>query len=112
MRLTLMIVPMITLGACTSPTLQTSAQATPQVAAIFDIPMDPGLIGCDRLSNPAALAAASEWAMGQARARVISGQSSSLPDLTTMSANLSAYCSANSGDTVRAAVGQLGGILN
>ncbi len=118
MRLTLMILPMLAVAACTTPDfrpdLQTStapqagAQTVPQAAAVFDIPMDPGSIRCDRLSNPAALSAASEWSMGQARAGVLSGRVASLPDASTLSSNLAGYCSTNGSSDVRTAVAQLG----
>lgn len=104
-----MTVPLIGLAACGAPALgpQTPTDAA-AVTAPFDVPMDPGLIRCAQISNPAALAAATDWAMGQARAGLLSGRTASLPDAADLSSNLASYCSANRGDTIRAATAQIG----
>jgi hypothetical protein len=109
MRLFLLMLPIAALGACGTPAPQseTSISAVP-ASAVFDLPMDPGLIQCDRLTNPAALSAASNWALGQARAGGLSGRVAAVPDAATLSNNLAQYCSANGGDTVRIAASQLG----
>lgn len=114
MRLILLIVPIAALAACGSQDLATPAPQTAAsggavpAATLFDVPMDPGLIQCDRLTNPAALTAASNWAIGQARTGVLSGRVAAAPDATVVSNNLALYCSANGGDTVRIAASQLG----
>jgi hypothetical protein len=109
MRLFLLMLPIAALSACGTPAPQseTPISAVP-ASAVFDLPMDPGLIQCDRLTNPAALSAASNWALGQARAGGLSGRVAAVPDAATLSNNLARYCSANGGDTVRVAVAQLG----
>jgi hypothetical protein len=104
MRLFLLIVPMAALGACGAPAPQseTPISAVP-ASAVFDLPMDPGQIQCDRLTNPAALSGASNWAFGQARAGTLSGRVAAVPDAATLSNNLARYCSPNGSDTVRIA---------
>lgn len=116
MRLTLMLLALAGISACAAPALQSNAPALqsnagPAAAAVdvaFDVPMDPGSIRCQQLTNPNALAAATEWGMGQARANVLSGRASTLPDQTVLAGNIAAYCAANGGETIRTAVAQLG----
>jgi len=60
------------------------------------------------LSNPVALAAATDWTMGQARAAALAGRIGGVPDAATVSSGLAGYCNANGGDSVRTAAAQLG----
>lgn len=101
--------PIAALAACAPPALQTavSGGAVP-ATTLFDVPMDPGLIQCERLTNPAALTVASNWVVGQARAGMLSGGVTAAPDATVVSNNLARYCSSNGVDTVRVAAFQLG----
>lgn len=103
--------PLIVLAACGAPALQSSGGA-PEAAAPFTMPMDPGLIRCEQLSNPTALEAATQWALGRARAAALAGTIAGIPDTATLSGNLAAYCRSNRGETIRTATAQLGGILN
>ena len=108
MRLILLLAP-LTLAACAAPApLAVPAGAAQVAAAGFDVPMDPGAIRCQSLGNPTALAAATEWSMGQARAGVLSGRTATLPEASSLSSNLARYCDANRQATVRAAAAQLG----
>ena len=104
MRLFLLMLPIAALGACGTPAPQseTPISAVP-ASAVFDLPIDPGQIQCDRLTNPAALSAASNWALGQARAGGLSGRVAAVPDAATLSNNLGRYCSPDGSDTVRIA---------
>lgn len=106
MRLPIAILPIAALGACVSPAPQAVTQTA--AAAQFVVPMDPGSIRCQQLANPAALAAATDWAMGQARADLLSGKIATLPETATVSGRLTSFCNSNSGATLRNAAAQLG----
>ena len=106
MRLFLITLPCIALSACMNTSPQTAA--APVAAAPFTVPMDPGLIPCSALSNPNALAAASEWTLGQARAGIMAGTRSDLPTVDAISAGLSQYCRANGNDVARNAARAIG----
>lgn len=99
------VLPIVALTACAAPSPQS---ATPVAAAPFNAPMDPGLMSCGQLSNPTALAVATEWALGQARGRVLAGTATDLPSADTISSNLGSYCSANQTNTLRTASRQIG----
>ena len=106
MRTIFLALPVLALHACApAPTAAPEGAAS---AAPFAVPMDPGGISCAHLSNPQALAAASEWAMGQARAAVLAGRIAAVPAAQDVASGLAAYCSGNRGDTVRRAVAQIG----
>ncbi len=107
MRKILITLPCIALTACMgqSPT-QTETPASQ--AAPFVVPMDPGAIPCSALSNPNALTAATEWATGQARARILSGASTQPPSTSAISTDLASYCRANGTDVVRNAARAIG----
>ncbi|MGJ8610153.1 MAG: hypothetical protein ACSHWY_03605 [Octadecabacter sp.] len=108
MRLILWLTP-LTLAACATPALQPAPTGVTQsIAAPFDVPMDPGAISCQSLNNPTALAAAVDWTMGQARAGILSGRTSSVPDASNLSSNLVSFCSENGQSTVRTAATQIG----
>lgn len=106
MRVKLLILPLLALPACDAAAPQQAVPAQP--ASAFSVPMDPGTIQCRSLSNTNALAAASQWAMGRARAAALAGRIASAPDESTVSSNLANYCSANQSDTVRSAVSGIG----
>lgn len=99
------VLPVVALTACAVPSPQS---ATPVAAAPFNAPMDPGMISCGQLSNPAALAVATDWALGQARAGILAGTQTDLPSADTISSSLGSYCSANPSDTLRTASRQIG----
>lgn len=104
----LFTIPLLALAACTGP-VGPDAIPDPQANALpFDVPMDPGSISCAQLSNPSALAAATEWATGQARAAALAGRSEAVPPSNVLSQNLGIYCSANRSDTVRTATREIG----
>ncbi len=108
MRSMILLAPLI-LASCTAPTPRADpAGAAQTVNAPFVVPMDPGAIRCHNLDNPIALAAAVDWATGQARANVLSGRTMALPDPTTVSTNLALYCDANGQENVRTAAAQIG----
>jgi hypothetical protein len=106
MRSFLFLLPIAALCGCAPPAPQSGAAAP--VAAPFDVPMDPGLIRCGALNNPLALSAATDWALGQARAAALAGRITGVPDAPSLSNSLATYCSANGGDSVRTAAAQLG----
>ena len=101
------VLPIVALSGCISPAPQTN-DAMPVAAAPFDVPMDPGLIRCSALSNPNALSAATEWALGQARAAALAGRIGGVPDAGAVSSGLAAFCAANSSANVRSAAAQIG----
>ncbi|AKS45699.1 hypothetical protein SAMN05444287_0797 [Octadecabacter temperatus] len=104
MRLTLLVIPAFALGACTAVPQQTvSTTASPEPIAAFEVPMDPGLIRCSSLTNPNALAAATQWTIGQARAGVLAGRVAELPNEGNLAQTFTAYCAENPNNTVRAA---------
>jgi len=100
-RLALLILPLLLASACSAPTPQTAQVGAP---ASFNIPMDPGAIPCSALGNSAALNAAVEWSLGQARAALLSGAQTSVPDAQQMANALSAACASNPSLTVRGAL--------
>jgi hypothetical protein len=97
----------IGLSACLDPAPQSDDPAV-QTTIAFTAPMDPGIISCAALSNPAALAVATEWTMGQARAAVMAGRMASAPKPDAMSVALANYCTANETSNVRAAARTMG----
>jgi len=111
MRLFLLTLPIVSLSACATtdfrpqPSIQTSA---PVVAGPFIVPIDPGTIRCANLSNPTALTAATDWALGKARGAALAGTLGAVPDTSVLSGNLASHCSANPNDTVRGAAQQFG----
>jgi hypothetical protein len=106
MRASYFLMPLLALPACETAAPQQANPASP--AAAFVVPMDPGTIQCALLNNPSALAAASEWAMGRARAAALSGRVAGVPDQATVNSDLTNYCSENPNDAVRSAVSQIG----
>ena len=106
MRMTMLILPLLALPACAVQAPQAAAPVT--AAAPFSVPMDPGTISCAALSNPAAVDAATDWAMGRARAALLAGRISSLPDTLSLGSSLATFCRENSASTVRDAAAQLG----
>ncbi len=91
---------LIILTACggTPPAPQPLAggAGTPAEAARpYEMPMDPGQIPCSDLSNTTAQSLALNWAMGQARADVISGRAEAVPDPSVLLARIAAYCQSN-----------------
>jgi len=106
MRFLFATLPLVALGACVSSAPQAVTQTA--AAAPFVVPMDPGSIRCEQLTNPVALAAATDWAMGQARADLLSGKIATLPEAATVAGRLTSYCTSNSAATLRSAVAQLG----
>ncbi|MCF2870251.1 hypothetical protein L0664_04155 [Octadecabacter sp. G9-8] len=106
MRALFLILPLMALPACEMAAPQQAVPAAADVAV--PIPMDPGTMQCALLSNSNALAAASDWAMGRARAAALSGRIAGVPDQATVTSNLARYCSANGNDTVRSAAAQIG----
>ena len=104
MRLTLLAIPTLALGACAITPQQS---ATPPAGAVpiaaFEVPMDPGLIRCSALTNQTALAAATQWTIGQARAGVLAGRVANLPDEESLAQAFAIYCPENSESTVRMA---------
>lgn len=109
MRLTLLAIPALVLGACTAMPQQaaTPSASTAPIAA-FETPMDPGLIGCSDLTNPNALAAATQWTIGQARAGVLAGRVANIPEQGALAQSFTTYCSENPNSTVRMAALQWG----
>lgn len=110
MRLFLLALPVAALSACAVPALNTQPAAAsgqqPSAAAVagpFTVPIDPGTISCASLSNPTALMAATDWALGKARGATLAGTLTSVPQTSALSGNLASYCSANPTDTVRGA---------
>jgi hypothetical protein len=104
MRLTLLAIPALALGACTTtPQQATTPTANTAPIAAFEVPMDPGLIRCSALTNPTALTEATQWTIGQARAGVLSGRVADIPDQSALAQSFSAYCSENPNNTVRMA---------
>ena len=97
------------LSACLGPAPQ-SADPAPavQTTIAFTAPMDPGMISCTALSNPAALAVATDWTMGQARAAVMAGRMATAPTPDAMSVALANYCTANGSSNVRTAARTMG----
>ena len=110
MRSILVLLSVASLGGCATPAPQ-SGPAAPVVAP-FNVPMDPGQIRCSDLFNPNALAAASEWTLGQLRASAMAGRIDGGFNSNTVSNDLALYCRAHSGEDLRTASRQLGGILN
>lgn len=110
MRSFLFLAPALLLAACASaPVQQNAPQSGPaQAAAPFTMPMDPGALPCAQLGNPAALAEATEWTLGLARAAVLSGRLAAAPDAASTSAALAAFCAGNGSATLRAAAASLG----
>jgi hypothetical protein len=70
--------------------------------------MDPGTLQCSALSNSNALAAATDWSMGRARAAALSGRISGVPDQASITSNIASYCRTNPNDNLRTAVMQIG----
>ena len=104
MRLTLLVIPALTLSACAVvPQQAAPPTASAEPISAFAIPMDPGLIRCSALTNPTALAAATQWTIGQARAGVLAGRVTTAPDETSLAQTFASYCSGNPDSTVRAA---------
>lgn len=95
------------MAACATPPAPQPDSAQPDnpqaIAAAFQMPMDPSLISCGALINVNALNAATEWTMGRARAAVLSGQSATVPDASTISADLTRFCRNNPSATIGAA---------
>ena len=106
MRLGLTLLATAGLAACSVAT--PTETSLPDVATPFLVPMDPGDISCSSLSNPVALNEATNWALGRARAAVISGRLQSPPEAAAVSQSLSAFCSANSTSKIASAAAQLG----
>ncbi|MBU2992968.1 hypothetical protein Q4555_02800 [Octadecabacter sp. 1_MG-2023] len=100
MRYLFLALPVATLSACIAPAPQPTSDAA-VLAQPFTMPMDPGLIRCDQLSNTAALDAATDWTLGRARAAVLAGRLSAVPDTLSVSGALSAYCQSNRNDVLR-----------
>ena len=92
MRLGLTLIATVGLGACSVAT--PTATPAPTVTIPFVAPMNPSDIRCADLANPAALNEATNWALGHARAAVISGRLQTVPDAATVSQNLSTFCRA------------------
>ncbi|MCF2904315.1 hypothetical protein L0666_04900 [Octadecabacter sp. CECT 8868] len=107
MRYLFLALPVAALSACIAPAPQSTSDAA-VVAQPFTMPMDPGLVRCDQLTNPAALAAATDWALGRARAAVLAGRLSTVPDATTVSGALAAHCQSNRNDILRNAAASVG----
>lgn len=107
MRSIYMTLPFVVLAACATPNAPQQNGET-AVAAPFNVPMDPGLIQCGQLSNPSALAAATDWTMGQARAAALSGRVGGVPSAADISVNIASYCRANQNQSVRSAASALG----
>ncbi|MEL6957665.1 MAG: hypothetical protein AAGL89_01790 [Pseudomonadota bacterium] len=89
------------LTGCAAP----APQSSPPLAAAtaFAVPMDPGAIGCGDIGNSAALTAATEWSLGQARAALLSGRSAASPTASEMSGQIVSFCAANPDATIRGA---------
>ncbi|SMX38031.1 hypothetical protein [Octadecabacter ascidiaceicola] len=108
MRLTMLAIPALVLGACTTPPQTSVAAIGSTEPAIephfsFDVPMDPGQIRCSSLSNSVALEAAVQWTIGQARAGVLAGRDAEIPGEGDLAQIFAAYCAQNPNNTVRAA---------
>jgi hypothetical protein len=109
MRLTMFVIPAFVLSACAmAPQQSATSVASAEPAAVFEVPMDPGLIRCSALANPNALAAAIQWTIGHARAGVLAGRVTNVPDEANLAQQFAAYCPANPDSTVRAAATQWG----
>ena len=107
MRVKLALLGCISLGACaTAP--EPTVSAVPVAAAQFTVPTDPGKISCTSLNNPNALGEATNWALGRARAAVLSGRISDVPTSETITQNVLTYCNANQSANLAAAVTQMG----
>jgi len=107
MRIKLALLGCISLEACATALEPTVAPA-PVAAVPFVVPSDPGKISCNSLNNPNALTEATNWALGRARAAVLSGRLSDVPASETITQNLSTYCNANQSANLAAAVTQMG----
>ncbi|WP_143515329.1 hypothetical protein [Pseudooctadecabacter jejudonensis] len=104
MKIYVMGAATLALAACgAAPAPQSTATNTTALAAPFTVPMDPGQIRCSDLSNPAAATAATDWALGRARAAVLSGTSAAAPTDVDMRAELMAACANAASSTVRQA---------
>ena len=106
MRSIVLILSVAALAGCaarSAPPMVATDPATP-----FEVPMDPGTIRCDQLSNPAALAAATGWVDGRARAAVLSGRRADVPDATALAADLARICAGTPAAAIRDAANQLG----
>lgn len=106
MRLLLLMVASLSLLGCTAAPMQPNETAP--FNAPFEAPMDPGTIQCRSLTSPAALEIATDWAMGQARAAVMSGNLTDVPDRAAMADSLTRYCGVNPSDSIADAIGQSG----
>ena len=104
MRLTLLVIPALAIGACTTTPQQaaTPAASAAPIAA-FEVPMDSGLIRCTSLTNPTALGAATQWTIGQARAGTLAGRVANIPDQSALAQGFTAYCAENPNSTIRMA---------
>lgn len=107
LRLSFSVLPMVVLAACVTPA--PNAASTPQAAAApFSVPMNPGLISCDDLSNPSARAAATDWTMGRMRAAVLAGRRDAVPAPEAVAQELEDSCIANGRDTIQEAAFSMG----
>lgn len=108
MRLEIIFLSGIGLAAC-SVAPAPDVTATPAVArAPFVVPMDPGQIKCEDLSNQTALSEATTWSLGRARAAVLSGRLSAVPTAETISQHLISHCGSNAQDTLAMAAAGYG----
>lgn len=107
MRVLILSLSAIALTACSAPSPQRPADIR-QASAPFVVPMDPGLIPCAAVSNPAAMAEAVNWTMGRARAAAMAGTAQMAVDPATLEAALSGYCAANPSANLAAATRAIG----
>ena len=107
MRYDVIFLAIIALSGCTLNSAPIASNV-PTVASTFVVPMDPGQISCASLSNSVALAEATNWTLGRARAAELSGRINNAPTAEALSQDLAGYCSANSTQTLASAAAQLG----
>ncbi len=106
MRLSGTMIICMGLSACGSAIAPTTA-ATVSDAAPFTAPMDPGQISCSSMTNPTALAEATNWVLGHARAASMSRRLAAVPTADDVSQRIARYCSTTPAANIRAASAQL-----